>query len=237
MCLAVLRVAPGEAWPLLLASVRDEALDRPTDRPGPWWDDPDVVGGRDALAGGTWLAVDRRHKRVAAVFTPAGQTPVGGPLRSRGELPLLGLADGAPPEELTAYAPFALLLGGPGEATWWTWDGERRAATAVAPGLHVGNIHGLDVLDNARQARWLPRFAAAVPVGDAGTTAERWAGWHRLLLEGLEPERADALLLRHTTDRGVFGTKSAALVALSDDGVRYDAADRPWEPAAWSQVL
>jgi hypothetical protein len=237
MCLAVLRLAPDAAWPVLLASVRDEALDRPTQPPGAWWDDADVVGGRDVQAGGTWLAVDRRARRVAAVFTPAGQTPVGGPLRSRGALPLVGLSTGGPPDELTAYAPFALLVADLTGATWWAWDGDQLAEAAVSPGVHVGNIHGLDMLTNQRQARWLPRFCSAVPDGVAdGSTATSWAGWHDLLVGGLEPERADALLLRHTIGDRVFGTKSAALVGLSADAVRYDAADRPWEPAAWQRV-
>ena len=71
--------------PLLrLASNRDEFYSRPT-RQAHWWADADdVFGGRDGLAGGTWLAVSRRG-RVAAVTNHRSGVPAKAP-RSRGSL-------------------------------------------------------------------------------------------------------------------------------------------------------
>ena len=51
MCTVLLRFAPGDAWPLLLAAVRDEFVDRAWDPPGRHWADR-LVGGRDRTAGG-----------------------------------------------------------------------------------------------------------------------------------------------------------------------------------------
>src|SRR5690606_5320761 len=69
---------------LRLASNRDEYFSRPT-RPAHWWADADdVFGGRDQLAGGTWLAASRRG-RIAAVTNHRSGLPAKAP-RSRGSL-------------------------------------------------------------------------------------------------------------------------------------------------------
>ncbi len=50
----------------MFAANRDELHERPS-AAATWWEDtPGIFGGRDLLAGGTWLAVDRRG-RLAAV--------------------------------------------------------------------------------------------------------------------------------------------------------------------------
>ena len=82
MCTVVILRRPGHAWPLLLAGNRDEMMDRPWDAPARHWPDrPDVVAGRDRLAGGTWLGLNdsgvvaillnRRGTLSARRMTPA----------------------------------------------------------------------------------------------------------------------------------------------------------------------
>jgi uncharacterized protein with NRDE domain len=89
MCLliAISRVHPGE--PLVLAANRDEWLARPAEAMTVLRaSGPRTLGGRDLLAGGTWLAVNE-HGVVAALTnrpTLAGRDPA---RRSRGELPVL----------------------------------------------------------------------------------------------------------------------------------------------------
>jgi len=81
-------LAPGT---VLLGANRDERPDRPTDPPGVLVASPYVVGGRDAEAGGTWLAVREGRAAVAILNRreepgdPAG-APRAGPRRSRGLL-------------------------------------------------------------------------------------------------------------------------------------------------------
>jgi uncharacterized protein with NRDE domain len=80
------RVDPDS--PLVVAANRDERLERPATAitvlsSGP----PRILGGRDELAGGTWLAVNE-HGVVAGLTnrpSPGGRDPN---KRSRGELPL-----------------------------------------------------------------------------------------------------------------------------------------------------
>ncbi|MGO8961483.1 MAG: NRDE family protein [Streptosporangiaceae bacterium] len=89
MCLlvALFQAVPGA--PLIVAANRDERYDRPAVamtvlRDGP----PRILGGRDELAGGTWLAVNDRGVVAGLTNQPSadGRDPT---KRSRGELPLL----------------------------------------------------------------------------------------------------------------------------------------------------
>jgi uncharacterized protein with NRDE domain len=88
VCLLIVasRVVPG--WPLIVAANRDERFDRPAEaltvlRSEP----PKTLGGRDLLAGGTWLAVNVHGVAAALTNQP---NPDGRDLtkRSRGEIPL-----------------------------------------------------------------------------------------------------------------------------------------------------
>ena len=68
MCTVIVSIGASRDWPLLLAANRDEKLDRPWLPPACHWpDQPDVLAGRDVLAGGTWLGINRAGV-VAAVL-------------------------------------------------------------------------------------------------------------------------------------------------------------------------
>ncbi|MCW8861694.1 MAG: NRDE family protein, partial [Rhodospirillales bacterium] len=59
MCTVVILRRATHPWPILIAANRDEMIDRPWDPPARHWSDrEDVIGGRDRLAGGTWLAMN-----------------------------------------------------------------------------------------------------------------------------------------------------------------------------------
>src|SRR5689334_19863427 len=99
MCTVLVRLRPGTAWPVLIAAVRDEFLDRPWEPPAAHWPEhPSIVGGRDRTAGGTWLAVDSEQSGPTAPGLAAllnGKRlplPASGEARpSRGALPLAAL--------------------------------------------------------------------------------------------------------------------------------------------------
>src|SRR5688572_16164 len=71
MCLIALAHRASPRFPLVIAANRDEDYQRATHDAHHWPDAPDVVGGRDGLYGGTWLAV-RRGGRFAAVTNLRG---------------------------------------------------------------------------------------------------------------------------------------------------------------------
>lgn len=79
-------VAPGT---LLLAANRDENPRRPSAPPGVLVERPRVVGGRDLVAGGTWLAIRETLFAVALLNrrpAPGSPDPPGTARRSRGAL-------------------------------------------------------------------------------------------------------------------------------------------------------
>lgn len=82
MCLIVLAHRASPRYPFLLAANRDEDYERPAHDARFWADAPHVLGGRDALHGGSWLAVSRAG-RFAAVTNLRGAEPRA---RSRGAL-------------------------------------------------------------------------------------------------------------------------------------------------------
>jgi Transport and Golgi organisation 2 len=144
VCTAILDLAPG--GPLLLAGVRDELVDRAWQPPGRHWPDhPDLYGGRDLQAGGTWLAVASGKPRVTCILNGRGRPAAPAVRRTRGVLPLQVADDGRLSRAgLRDFDPFHLISAEPGRALLWSWDGERLAERELPPGLHAVVNSGLD---------------------------------------------------------------------------------------------
>lgn len=66
MCLIILNYQPDQEQRLTLLSNRDEFYQRETLAAGYWSDYPDIYGGIDCVAGGSWLSIDKKG-RLAAV--------------------------------------------------------------------------------------------------------------------------------------------------------------------------
>ena len=138
MCLIALAHRVSEDFPLVLAANRDEDYERPTHDAHPWAGAEDIVGGRDALYGGSWLAV-RRGGRFAAVTNLRGAERR---KRSRGFLvsEFVGGEMGASEygeriaRDAEDYAGFHLIAGqAAGELMYITPD----VQTPLASGLHA----------------------------------------------------------------------------------------------------
>lgn len=114
MCLIVLAHRASARFPFVLAANRDEDYDRPSLPARFWPEAPDVFGGRDERAGGSWLAVTRGG-RVAAVTNVRGVEKLEG--RSRGLLVRDFVESRVEVEAFaraidgTAYAGFHLIAG------------------------------------------------------------------------------------------------------------------------------
>ncbi len=138
--------------PLVVAANRDERLDRPAvavtvlrDR------DPRILGGRDLLAGGTWLAVSSGGVVAGLTNQPSanGRDPA---KRSRGELPLACVSH---PTAAAAVAALAADVDPVHYNPCWMLVGDRDAlfSVAIGPGSARPEIEelaaGLHVLENA----------------------------------------------------------------------------------------
>lgn len=64
MCLIVIALNQLEDTPLIFLSNRDEFLQRPT-KPMHWWEEEDILAGKDLKAGGTWLAISSNNQFAA----------------------------------------------------------------------------------------------------------------------------------------------------------------------------
>jgi hypothetical protein len=250
MCTAVVSIDPDSPMPVLLCGVRDEFLARPWEPPARHWPtSPTVWGGRDILAGGTWLAVDPVVPRAAALLNAFGpHAPLEGRL-SRGALPLAF----APPAEadLPRFDPFHLLVASLDGVRMSTWDGVSLAYRDLGPGLHIvvnSGLEGRGPLDGAppravediaaRLAHFRPLLLAAPrPVPLAGSTADAWGAWLPLLIgDALPVDVPSALVVRRDLgESGIWGTNSISLVGLGHDGIRYDFAAVPG--VNWRRVL
>ena len=85
MCLILFAYRTSPARTLVVAANRDEFYARASDAARYWNDSPDVFGGRDLVAGGTWLAVSETG-RFAAVTNYTDFSRKEQPPASRGDL-------------------------------------------------------------------------------------------------------------------------------------------------------
>jgi uncharacterized protein with NRDE domain len=247
MCTVLLRFQPDEPWPLLLAAVRDEFLDRPWDPPAAHWPGTPLIGGRDRTAGGTWLAVRTEQPAVAALLNGVRRPPPeSGARPSRGALPINAL-QGRPLPNTTEYDGFHLLVATPSTATVWSWNGETLVQQELPPGDHIIVNLGVNTEEDPLVPHFAPLLEKLPEPPLEGSTAQAWGPWLELLRgDGLAPDDPRALLVHKEfdgTEPGteefagrIYGSGSATLVAIGRDRVRYDFTPTPETPH-WTPVL
>ncbi|MDJ0916411.1 MAG: NRDE family protein [Woeseiaceae bacterium] len=226
MCLIVFAVRPDDEHVLLLAGNRDEFHERPTE-PLAWWKDrPDVVGGRDAQAGGTWLAASRRG-RFATVTNSRDAEPPDPGLRSRGLLvtdfldselspmAFLEAVDGA------HYAGFNLVIS---DGRSVAYGGNRGAGPReLGPGVYAVSNAVLDTpwhkVEYAKSA-----FDALTREGlpNDESLLELLANDQRAPIESVQPGKLPIELAHAITAPFIvgstYGTRSMSIVRLQSGG-------------------
>ncbi|MBW1800252.1 MAG: NRDE family protein [Deltaproteobacteria bacterium] len=149
MCLILLAHRVHPAYRLVLAANRDEFYDRPTTAAAFWQEAPDVLGGRDLRAGGTWLGITRKG-RMAAITNYRAHASMKEGVPSRGQLVSRFLLGKDHPETylrrlaLSAdeYNGFNLILGH-GPALYW-YSNEGGEIRSLEPGIYGLSNHLLD---------------------------------------------------------------------------------------------
>ncbi|XP_057440074.1 uncharacterized protein LOC130733061 [Lotus japonicus] len=96
MCVALFLWQSHPLYPFLLLNNRDEYHNRPT-KPVSWWEGCDIVGGRDEIAKGTWLACSTQGR--VAFLTNVLELHTLPVAKSRGDLPVLFLKSNKHPKE------------------------------------------------------------------------------------------------------------------------------------------
>jgi hypothetical protein len=225
VCTVVVRWSAAQ--PPQILALRDELTTRDFDDPGSWWPAlPDVVGGRDRSAGGTWCAT-RVSTGATALVVNRPQKQVADPgAPSRGVLPLLAVEHGEEwlrNLELDGMASFALMLATPQGVITWDFDGSDLRTTEHPEGTHMLTSGGPE---NRKADLHLQAFA------ESGYPD----GWRRLVRNGPPQDDPAALVVRHERDGLVYATVFGELIDARPGRLRLQYSRRPWEAQPWQAL-
>ena len=205
---------------MIFAANRDELHARPTAKAEWWTDDPNILGGRDLLAGGTWLAVDQRGRLAAVtnVRSPRGETF----RASRGHLVTDYLASEQPVDDFLAelrsrhqeYGPFNLIIF---DGERFTYASNRVPSQSLSPGTYA-------VSNDPLGSTW-PKVEFARDSLERSLDAPEPSG---ALFEMLESRQTHGRVTageppdRHMSTVFIederYGTRSSTVVLLEPDG-------------------
>ncbi len=230
--------------PLIVAANRDERLDRPAvpvmvlREAG-----PRILGGRDLLAGGTWLAVNEHGVVAGLTNQPSfnGRDPA---KRSRGELPLafaswtsaaLAVGEVCAALDPASYNPCWLLVGDRESLFFIEIGGSGRAhVEELGPGLHV--LENAALQPSSEKAAFVAGLVTRALSADhaAGAAGAAGAASAVTALEGVLCDHRPAIGELRTDSAGVvrlpalsaacvhaegYGTRSAMTVSVPVSGL------------------
>jgi uncharacterized protein with NRDE domain len=231
VCTILLAWRCAAAAPIVLAANRDELIARPSAPPGVLSESPLIVGGRDLVARGTWLAVSADGATCAVTNRHPAEGPLVAPdptRRSRGEIPVALLtADRA---DVTArlrdlgpgrYNPVNVL-----------WVDENQALVAhvddsgpvrvveLAPGPHVLTTRDVDDTNNPKVAMLSAGLQRVLAAGDGSD--EVIAGLRAMLAD--HTSASDSPVDAACIHGDVYGTVSASTVVAGGGHLVYEHA-------------
>jgi uncharacterized protein with NRDE domain len=226
MCSIILRVGPDGVF---IGANRDEMISRAWQPPGEFW--PGVIAGRDAVAGGTWLGLNRAGVMAAILNRHGSLGPAPGK-RSRGDIPLLALAGASAAEaaaivgdlDASAYRSFNFIAADASGAFFARGlESGRPDMSALASGVTMLTAGEPNDVSLPRIARHLPRFQAAAFAEWGGLLADEEGSWEEAL-------NIPAL--------GGFGTVCSSLISLRKTASpAWDFCPARPGAAAWEHVV
>ncbi|EED91565.1 hypothetical protein THAPSDRAFT_262860, partial [Thalassiosira pseudonana CCMP1335] len=152
MCIILFAINVHPNYPLIIASNRDEYLDRPTEKMKIWSNSSSVPSGRDLVGEGTWLGVSLLRWAAVTNFRGKNDNEVHGKA-SRGSIPMdfLEMSTKQPAEcfasELQVhrgkeYNGFNLLVGDETGVYYCTNRDGSNEKNPLSPGVHgLSNGH------------------------------------------------------------------------------------------------
>lgn len=149
MCLVFFSVSNHPNYKLILAGNRDEFYNRRTAAACFWDDHPDILGGRDLEAGGTWLAMNKAGK-IALVTNYRDPQNIDPKAPSRGQLVSDYLISNESPAEYlktistngNKYNGFNLIAGDP--TRLWYYSNYKKDIEKLEPGFYGLSNHLLE---------------------------------------------------------------------------------------------
>ena len=227
MCLVLIAIGIVPHTPLLLLGNRDEFHGRASAPVQPWSEDARVAGGRDLVAGGTWLAA-RSDGRFSTVTNVRSGVPATAP-KSRGALVRdFVLGDEAPDaylrdvhDDIDEFGAFNLVVGDANGVQLLSNTGGD--AMTLGTGIHVVS-NGAPGVHWPKTQRLLARFEAWLAAGSDDASAAL-----DLLCDETQPVDADLpdtgvgldleRILAPVFIRGErYGTRASSLLMHRGDG-------------------
>jgi hypothetical protein len=225
MCTVVVRWAEGS--PTRILALRDELTGRDFDDPATWWPElPDVVGGRDRIAGGTWCATRVTTGVTALVLNRLQKRDADAGAPSRGVLPLLAAVheeDWLGHVRLDGMASFLLVLATPDRLLTWEFDGSALTTTQHPEGTWMVTSGGPE---DRKADRFLPVF----------TEAEYPDGWRRLVEKDPPQDDPGALVVRHEHEGLVYATVFGELIEAAPGRLHLEHSRRPGAGEPWREL-
>lgn len=232
MCLLVVLSRVVEGLPLIVAANRDERRDRPAipmtrlDVSG----GPAMLGGRDEVGGGTWLATNE-HGVVAGLTNRPMREGPDAAKRSRGELPLSLARHDRAADAVAAfgdvivpsdYNPSWLLVADRDEAYFVdVTGGDRAVVTGLGPGVHVLENRPIDEASpKADRVHELIDAALDGPPDQLLTVLRSTLADHHAPEGALDPDSPNPRLTTAAraicvhADEDDYGTRSSALISV-----------------------
>jgi uncharacterized protein with NRDE domain len=215
MCLIAIAHRAHPLFPLVIAANRDEDYDRPTYDAHFWSDAPGVLGGRDALANGSWLAI-ARNGRFAAVTNLRGAERK---TRSRGALVRDFVTGDATAEAYAQgiseraeeYAGFHFFAGeAGGEAVYVT----PHSGEVLQPGIHS--------VSNAPVGEEWPKTALAIEEMKLALRMEDAESMALVLMQFLALPRGTNDVRSEVFIKGDrYGTRASTVIVVTENGILF----------------
>ncbi len=250
MCLIAFALDAHPSYRLILASNRDEYYHRSADPLGWWLDRPGILAGRDRLAQGTWLGIERRG-RVAALTNvrEATRDQPRGP--SRGDLPRGFLESDRSPlahasalkndtqRSIQSFAGFNLLMfdlsRAPGTACWIS--NREPAARVLSPGVYGLSNHLIDTpwpkvqgLKLAMQEALPQKNRQDLEKSLFAALADRKPALDPVLPRSAIPIERERILSAAFVHSADYGTRASTLMLIERTG-RAALVERTWTSA------
>jgi uncharacterized protein with NRDE domain len=149
MCLIFLSLQAHPTYKLIVAANRDEFYNRKTQAAHYWKDHPQILGGRDLEANGTWMAVSRSGK-ISMLTNYRDPHNINPKAPSRGKLVSDYLVEDISPDQYlhrvethgNEYNGFNLITGNQ-EALWY-YSNYQEGVKQISNGQHGLSNHLLD---------------------------------------------------------------------------------------------
>lgn len=224
MCTVIVEVPEKAGAPIRLLAVRDELPERPWDGPGAWWPErPGVIGVRDRVANGAWLAAAPAAGKLAVLVNRDAEVaePNGG-FASRGAIVLDAVAS-TPVADQPHTQAFTLVEVANGAVHTVAWNGMEVRRERLSPGVHMLAHHELDDPTTPRIACWLPEFQALAGVDG---WRERWIA---TLAHSAELSNGDDRAI--IRDNRVHGYPTQSLLVCQAE-ISRNSVELAWAPLA-----